>query len=332
MDIKIIDDKKTWDDLIVSRKNSQFLQSWSWGVFQQMLGRDVVRLRAFEGENPLASLQVILHPLPAANSYWYVPRGPIFHAEKVDHKELFTKLEKVLHDHHGDTMFIRVDALDSIDVSGVSLPTTQPANELAVQLFLGEDKLLESMREKTRYNIRLAERKHVTAKRIDDVDYALRAFPKVWELLQITAKRQGIHTHAKEYYETMLKTLLSNDEAQLFVAEYDNKIIAAHITIGYGDTLYYAHGASNNAQRNLMAPHLLHWTAMKFGKESGYNYYNLGGISPDGVENHKWQSLTHFKTGFGNNETLVKYHYPEAVDLIQRAVWYKVYMTVKKIF
>jgi lipid II:glycine glycyltransferase (peptidoglycan interpeptide bridge formation enzyme) len=329
MDLKIIDDKAVWDEMIIQRKNSQFLQSWAWGVFQQMLGRDVVRIRAFEGDKPILSVQVILHSLPANNSYWYIPRGPVLHNDKIDQQQFFLKLKNVLRDHNSDTMFIKVDPLDKLEVSGETVSTTQPANELAVKLFLGEDKLLESMREKTRYNIRLSERKGVTVKRIDESDYALRAFPKIWELLQITAKRQGINTHARDYYETMLKTLLVNNGTQLFIAECENKIIAAHIAIGFGDSLYYVHGASNNAQRNLMAPHLLHWKAMQYGKEQGFNYYNFGGVSPLNVDNHKWQSLTHFKTGFGNDETLIRYNYPDAVDLVQRKVWYKVYRLVK---
>lgn len=332
MEVKIIEDKATWDELIASRKNSQFLQSWGWGVFQQMLGRDVLRFRVFEKNEAIASVQIILHSLPAGNSYWYIPRGPVIHKADCDQKKLLSSLDNFLHDKHGDTMFIRIDPIDELQVEGERIKTTQPADEIAVKTFFPENVLLEAMREKTRYNIRLAERKGVSVKRIEDIDYAMRAFSKVWELLQLTAKRQGIHTHAKEYYETMLQTLLQNNQAQLFVAEYDKKIISAHITISFGDTLYYAHGASNNAQRNLMAPHLLHWVAIKYAKEIGLNYYNFGGVSPLGEENHKWQSLTHFKTGFGNDETLVRYKYPSAIDLIQRPLWYKVYKLVKKFF
>lgn len=329
MDLQIIDDKETWDSLLKSRKNSQFLQSWNWGVFQQMLGRDVLRIRVTRNKKPVASVQAILHSLPANNYYWYIPRGPVFHSD-IKNKEVVKTFIKALLENHDDAMFLRIDPFENFDLEGNKITTTQPADELAIKIFLGENELLDAMREKHRYNIRLAEKKGVTTRRIDDADYAIRAFPKVWNLLQLTAKRQGIHTHAQNYYETMLQTLLAAGEANLFLAEVDNKIISAHITIGYGDTLYYAHGASDNTHRNLMAPHLLHWKAMQYGKEQGFNYYNLGGVSPLGEENHKWQSLTHFKTGFGNDETLVRYKYPSAIDLIQRPLWYKVYSVAQK--
>lgn len=331
MELRIIDNKVEWDAPLLTRKHSQFLQSWDWGVFQQMIGRDVIRMRAFEGDVPLVSMQAMLHPLPLGHSYWYVPRGPHLHQAGFVPESFFINALQMLHDQHGETMFVRIEPLTKGAVTGVTIPTVQPAHELAIKLYLGEQELLDAMREKTRYNIRLAARKGVTVRRIEQAEYALRAFPKVWTLLQSTAKRQGIHTHAKEYYEVMLQTLLPTGQAQLFVAEYEKRIIAAHVTIGFGDSLYYAHGASSGPERQLMAPHLLHWTAMQYGKEKGFNYYNFGGVSPLGSENHRWQSLTHFKQGFGNLDTIERVSYPRAVDLVQRPVWYWVYNNIKRI-
>lgn len=330
MELRIIDNKVEWDEPLLIRKHSQFLQSWDWGVFQQMIGRDVVRMRAYDGEIPVVSMQAILHSLPLGQAYWYVPRGPYLHQTGVVSEWFLGSALQTLHDQYGETMFVRIEPLMKGMVSGVSIPTVQPAHELAIKLYLGEQELLDAMREKTRYNVRLATRKGVTVRRIEQVEYALRAFPKVWTLLQSTAKRQGIHTHAKEYYEVMLQTLLPTGQAQLFVAEYEKRIIAAHITIGFGDTLYYAHGASSSAERQLMAPHLLHWTAMQYGKERSFNYYNFGGVSPLGSENHKWQSLTHFKQGFGDVETIERINYPKAVDIVQHPKWYWVYNQIKR--
>jgi lipid II:glycine glycyltransferase (peptidoglycan interpeptide bridge formation enzyme) len=81
------------------------------------------------------------------------------------------------------------------------------------------------------------------------------------------------------------------------------------------------HGASASKYRNVMAPYLLQWHAIKLAKNLGYKYYDFYGVDED-----KWPGVTRFKKGFGGREV----NYPGTFDLIFNRRWYSVYRMVRK--
>jgi len=178
-----------------------------------------------------------------------------------------------------------------------------PKATLIVDLAKDEGTLLQEMHEKTRYNIRLAERKGVRANTMSVQE----GFDAFWTLMQETARRDRIGLHAQDYYRKMLE-ILNGDavRAHLFLAAHDGVSLATALLITCGDTATYLHGGSSNEARNLMAPHLLQWRMMQFAKAQGCRWYDMWGVAPfvrneQGAMNsaHAWAGITRFKMGFG---------------------------------
>src|SRR5690606_21918053 len=65
------------------------------------------------------------------------------------------------------------------------------------------EELMEQMKSKTRYNVRLAKRKGVTIVE-DTTDAGLETY---LELLRETTQRQGFYAHDEQYFRTMWATL-----------------------------------------------------------------------------------------------------------------------------
>jgi lipid II:glycine glycyltransferase (peptidoglycan interpeptide bridge formation enzyme) len=138
---------------------------------------------------------------------------------------------------------------------------TQPRHTLILDITKSEEEILARMKQKTRYNIRLAERKGVKIKKISRPnDQEIQTF---LNLSIQTSERDKFQIHPKKYYQKMLKILGENSTAKLFFAEYQNEIIAANIVIFFSGKAVYLHGASSNIHRQAMAPHLLHWEQIK---------------------------------------------------------------------
>ena len=137
-------------------------------------------------------------------------------------------------------------------------------------------------------------------------------------MLQDTAKRGRFKIHPEEHYEKMLKI----SGMELFVAEYQNKIIAANIVLFYGKRAIYLHGASDYEYRNLMAPYLLQWHQILEAKKQGRNEYDFWGI-----DEKKWPGVTRFKKGFSGKEIF----YPGAYDLVFQPLWYRIYKIARRI-
>jgi len=166
-----------------------------------------------------------------------------------------------------------------------------------------EADILAQMKQKGRYNIKLAEKKGVL---IREADPKAKAFNKdiddFYQLLRQTTERDAFSGHDKEYYHNMVNTLGASGKAKLYLAEYEKEVIAGMIATHFKDVATYYYGASGNKHRNVMAPYLLQWHAMREAKKAGFHFYDFLGIAPAGFKKHAWAGVTEFKNKFGGEE------------------------------
>lgn len=339
MKIREETEKQVVNDFIGSFTKSQFLQSWPWGEFQKGLDRKIWRLGVFDNSNLLGSALVISHELPVGKSYLYCPRGPVvdtkLSVEK--RKEVWSVLleEIISRAKKQGAMFVKIEppieqaerqVFDDVtkQFSMRQVAFVQPQDSWYLDLAKSEEELLREMHQKTRYNIRLAERKGVNVRPTDgEWD-----FQKFWQLNVMTGQRDAFRSHSREYYYQMFKILKDSNILKLFVAEYNDQIIAVNYVIFFGDTVTYVHGASANKYRNVMAPHLLQWRQIQKAKELSFKYYDFWGVAPDkATDNHPWMGITRFKKSFGGQGIA----YVGAYDLILDMMWYKLYKLAQRI-
>ncbi len=272
-----------------------FLQSKEWVGFQEALGRKVWQMNG---------VNVIKYNLPMGKSYLYSPRC---------RGDFLKKIREIAKEEN--SIFFKIEPLRQAQGKPFRKSTDiQPRKTLILDITKPEEELLKQMHHKTRYNIRLAKRKGV---KIRIMNYESGIINRFWDLIQQTTKRDGFKPHPKEYYEKMLKV----PGIELFVAEYQNKIIAANIVVFYKKIAIYLHGASDYKHRNLMAPHLLQWQQILEAKKQGCIEYDFWGINEK-----KWPGVTRFKKGFNGREVT----YPGAFDLVFQPMWYKIYKLAKK--
>jgi len=377
-----ITDKFFLDAFISSQAHSQFLQSWEWGEFQEKMGSQVIRIGIENGKGMIAAATLIKKALPLGRSYFYCPRGPIMNFEfsisnfesilndeiskgnkifdlLVDEIYRIAKKEKVIFFRFEPSFKIQNHGLSEAEGSKIKIIKTidiQPSKTTILGLTKSEEELLKGMHQKTRYNIRLAEKRGVTIREGSSND-----FEEFWNLMSETKERDGFRLHGKEYYWKMMeicdqgavisertnnntgspitsfnssKTCLALEprrtrradhrlpEIKMFLAEYNGKIIAANIVGFFGDTVTYMHGASSNEYRNVMAPYLIQWEVIKQAKKMGYKHYDFYGI-----DEKKWPGVTRFKKGFGGFEK----EYPGTFDMIFNGKWYNIYRFIRSI-
>jgi lipid II:glycine glycyltransferase (peptidoglycan interpeptide bridge formation enzyme) len=336
---EITEEKKSqWNEFIMQNSPESFLQSFEWGKFQKTVGRDMFYYGVCEGENIVALALVVEHKLPLGLKYWYIPRGPVLgknvsEEKKIEILDFFMKRirEKAL---SCKIIFVRMDpaflknnfdVFKKLNLKFVS-GSVQPKDTLVLDLVKSEEELLAEMKQKTRYNIRLAEKKGVTVlwENFDENN-----FEDFWRLIGETSERDGIVSHSRNYYLKMLETLSDeNDDlkCRLYFAKHEGKIIAANIVFLFGDYAVYLHGASSNSSRNLMAPYLLQWKQIRDAKEAGCRIYDFWGITVEG-ENPKWEGITRFKKGFGGREI----SYTGVCDLPINDILYGLYLRFRKL-
>jgi lipid II:glycine glycyltransferase (peptidoglycan interpeptide bridge formation enzyme) len=157
--------------------------------------------------------------------------------------------------------------------SRISPHNIQPPRTVVIHIKDSEEQILAHMKQKTRYNIRLAEKKGVTVRAWDDIE----SFQK---MMLATGERDGFGVHALAYYKRAYELFHPKQMGELLLAEYDGKPLAALFVARYGNRAYYLYGASTNEERNRMPTYLLQWEAMKWAKACACEEYDLWGV-PD---------------------------------------------------
>lgn len=324
MELKIAENREEWDAWFLSHGNFEFLQSWEWGEFQKNTGKAVFRFQGVENEKVVCQVQGFTHPLKTRFAFFYAPR--------VNPSKKFSELLKDFFKKQ-NILFLRFEPVSDISCpSVVKVKTRQPQNTLILDISKTPAQLLEEMHSKTRYNIRLAQKKEIEIKEEKNIDL-------FWELNEQTTKRDGFKSHDKEYYEKMMEC----EFVHQLNASYEGQPIASLLLIFFGKRCVYLHGASGDEHRNLMAPYLLQWCAIRLAQEMKCTEYDFWGIAPvihtevdanslafHGYKwqgNHRFAGVTRFKVGFGGE---VK-DYPEGVEIPVSSWQYNLYRLLKKI-
>jgi lipid II:glycine glycyltransferase (peptidoglycan interpeptide bridge formation enzyme) len=151
--------------------------------------------------------------------------------------------------------------------------SVQPPRTLVVDLTGDEETVLSRMHAKTRYNIRLAERKGVTVRTWNDLE----AFAS---MVRQTAERDAFGAHIPAYYARAYEGFNPSGECELLVAEHEGTPLGSLMVFARGRRAWYLYGASTDRERHRMPNYLLQWEAMRWARARGCLSYDLWGI-PD---------------------------------------------------
>ncbi len=324
-----VDDRAIWDAAI-DRLNGSVLQSWRWGEFKSLHGWNPVRFLVSEGDEPICAASILTRAV-GPMTVLYIPRGPVMHEPRPDAMSALTvAIDNLAREERAVVCFCEPEndriALPQSGTLGWERSSIelQPLRTIKVRIHGDDESILEGMKSKTRYNVRLAGRRGVTVR-----EASIKEVAAFYEILEETSERDTFGIHSVEYYADMLDAF--GNDAALLVAELDGEIAAGAIVLKHGDEAIYMFGASTRKHQRHMPTHLLQFEAMRWARERGCSRYDLWGIPPtdeppeeaDGndlnVRSGLW-GVYRFKQGFGGE--IVSYpgvyerqYYPRLISL-----------------
>ncbi len=353
-----------WNEIISKLPDPHFLQTYEWGQVKAKYGWQPIYLvwdeqgKMKEERNDLSSF---IFPVQAAClvlkrtafrrfSIFYAPKGPVMdwtneslRKRVLDDLQSFAKKQGAI--------FLKLDpdvvlgrgvpaSVDEVtENSGQAVMSDlkhrgwvessdqiQFRNTVMVDLSASEEDILMRMKQKTRYNVRLAEKKGVTVRAgsVDDL-------PMLYKMYAETSVRDGFVIRDEGYYMVVWKTYMSNVGGQRsepsavpLIAEVDGEAVAAIFLFMFAGRGYYVYGMSRNAHREKMPTYLLQWAAMKHAKSHGCLTYDLWGAPDVFDESDSMWGVYRFKEGLGGDvvRTLGAY------DFAPSKFWYTMYSDV----
>ncbi len=313
--------KKEWIESLRNFDSPHILQTSKWGELKSQFGWFPVWVG-----NGQAGAQILFRKLPLGHTVAYIPKGPLGE----NWEDFLPEIDKVCRDNKAVFLKIEMDSWeeDGFDLGGQDFIRSgheiQPRRTISIDISGSEEDILAQMKQKTRYNIRLAGRKGVTVESSDDIS-------EFSDLMDITGKRDEFGVHTAEYYQKAFDLFKPDGLCELLIAKVEGKPAAGVIVFASGKRAWYFYGASSNEYRNLMPTYLVQWEAIRWAKAKGCHEYDLWGV-PDAdradleekfmSRNDGLWGVYRFKRGFGGE---IKRTVP-AWDKVYKPLLYKLYM------
>jgi len=321
MTIKLLTnkDQKIYDSVIIHP-----VQTWAWGEFQKTQGHKIYRLGVFDSKEKIKSAFTIsFHQIPKTKySIGTILRGP-----KVN--ESMLKIVKEMAQKE-NAIFVKFEPDISKSENNMSFPSMVISPKVAfypntfkIDLTKSEDELLKSLHQKTRYNIKIANRHNVEVMESTND----KGFEIYLKLLLDTTKRQGFYLHTQKYHRDLWQILKKTDISHIMLASYQGQVLSAFMLFKLKDQLFYPYGASLDIRREVMAPTLLMWESIKLGQKLKCTSFDMWGcLGPDAKEGENGFGFHRFKQGFNGR----LYEYVGTYDYVINPVLYKIYNLVDK--
>lgn len=348
-------DGPTWDGILAGFPDAHLLQTWEWAQVKSGFGWEPLPTVWHDKDGlPAAAAMVLARKLSigglsAGLRVMYVPKGPVLQDwgdEKLRRQVLADLRALAL---RRGAIFIKIDPdvcvgtgepgdganVDSLvleDPLGAQVVTSlrqdgwrfsteqiQFRNTVVVDLTPSEDELLASMKQKTRYNVRLAARRGVEVRPGGAADKDL-----LYQMYAETSVRDDFVIRDEAYYRSVWDTFIAAQLAEPLIAEVDGEPVAALVIFRFAGKAWYLHGMSRPQHREKMPNYLLQWEAMRRAKAAGCDSYDLWGAPDTFSESDPMWGVYRFKDGFGGQVV----RHMGAWDLPVRPIYYRLYTQI----
>ena len=314
-----------WKSFLAQNSKAHLLQTGEWGELKSAFGWEIVHL--VHGD---CGAQILFRRLPLGYTIAYIPRGPVVRdASTAIPDEFWVELDASCQKRYAIFCKIEPDCwegqLSPVHQRGVNSPhNIQPPRTIVIDISRSEEEILAQMKQKTRYNIRLAQKKGIMVRPWDDL-------PAFHHMILVTGGRDAFNVHSLDYYRKAYELFRPSGMVEMLVAEYEGKPLAALMVFARGKRAWYFYGASTDEERHLMPTYLLQWEAMRWARSKGCTEYDLWGV-PDKDKETLEASFTEqndglwgvyrFKRGFGGELKRAT----QALDRIYKPLLYRLYL------
>ncbi len=322
-------EKEIYNAFVQQASGGHFLQSYEWGEIKT--DWEAVRLIVEEDKKIKAAFLLLKRKIPLINRFiYYSPRGPVLDYNDtsvfdfliaevkkmaLQEKVVFWKIDPDMTiDSIAFVQYLRQKGFKKVNV-GEDFTGVQPRFDFRLSLANNsKEDILQNMHKKTRYNIRLASKKGVSIK----IATSKKELKDFYNILLVTAKRNKFMVRSYKYFSDIWDIFVKEGYAKLFLAYYQDKLIAGAMSFMFAQKAWYIYGASSNEYRNLMPNYALQWEMIQWASEEKCRFYDFGGVSGDLNPDNPLYGLYKFKKGF--NPDFIEF--TGEYDLVFNQVYY----------
>jgi len=349
---------KRWNEFSSNCLWGDILQFWQWGELKKTEGWKPLRLQVKKENQVVLQVQFLLKKVKFLGVLAYAPHGPvadsfenlqigleflykelktnsIFKREDIFALEIEPRLGLLVSDFdqnknnpkYKNPNSVLAKITDSknqelITASGFQKTqrNMQPKYKLYYDLEKSPEELLAQAKKSTRYNVKYATKKGVTASKIDleneQINTTLENF---YNLLLETQKRaKGYPIRSKKYFENLIKEFKNTQAVSFFEVKHENEVLGVNISefSQNWSSSFYA-GTSRNKSK-LKAVYLLRFKSLMDAKERGCKIYDFWGIVP---KSKAHSGYSDHKLSFGGEKVVNYGIFAASKNLVKFWIW-----------
>lgn len=253
-------------------------QTLHWANYMEAIGWEV---------KDIDGVRVYLKKIPILG--WY---AKIQRSKNVSEK-MINKIER----EYRPFQIIIEPSTKMINLDGFKISKTPslPTKTLQVDLTKSENSLLKSFSQKTRYNVKLYQKKQISIE-----TGGILEFTRFWRN-NFEKSRFPLPFFSQVKSINSLYRVFGSD-SMVLLAKKNGKIISGLFVIISPPLAYYMYAVSNDMGRKNFAPTLLTWRAMMESKKRHCTTFDFDGIYDERFPIESWKGFSKFKKGFGGKE------------------------------
>lgn len=300
--------EEVWSNLLLEFDDATIYQTWSYGAIrwgQENLSHIVIKHK--DEIIAAAQLRIVKIPLLKAGIA-YLPWGPIWQRKRQQvNIDIFQKIIGALKEEYavkqGLLLRIHPNVIEENSEAIVSILhqtgfqkniKIRPYRTLMLDLSPTIPEIRKSLDQKWRNQLNRAEKNNLKI-----IEGSSDALYQIFLDLQEELHYRKKYIAGVDYNEfrDIQKDLPEQLKMIILICEYEGKALTATVGSLNGDTGIYLLGATGNEGMKMKGAYLLQWRLIEMMKESGYKWYDLGGINPDDNP-----GVYHFKSGISRRE------------------------------
>ncbi|MBU4338982.1 peptidoglycan bridge formation glycyltransferase FemA/FemB family protein [Patescibacteria group bacterium] len=304
------EEENVWNELIIANPDGgHFLQSFQWGEFKAKWEWKPQRFILEENNGKKLAIQ-ILKRKTLLGWIWYCPKGPNLSSfSSSQWPRILKSLKETARKNNVLLIKIEPEVIENQEeikkYESFGLLKSRLDLQFKATTFVDlkktEEEILAGFKQKTRYNIRLAQKHGI----IVEENSSQEGIQIMYDLYEETSTRANFSMRPKEYILSYWKKCIETNCGKIFIASLNGNPLAALFTYRLGKKIWYKDGGSSGNSKKTMSPYALQWSVMQWAKKNGLETYDMVAVPPKSERSEKspWWGLYKFKSGFNPNIT-----------------------------
>ena len=264
---KINSDEKEWDTGLANLGGHP-LQSTLWGNAKRIVcGVTDERLALYQQNKLIGMARIEIKGLKPWLKCAWIPQGPVVSA-CIDQEAVKTSLLAYLK---------KTGYLLCVSAPWQSaIMTSAERKTIWLDLTIGKENLWENLDKQWRYGVRSAIRFGV----VTNIANTQQELSDFYQLCTSISREKKFHfQYSEKFFRHLFHQNHGDVETKLFLAKYENRVVAGAFIFRVGKTIHYMFGAVNRNYAKQRAGELIQWAVIEWAILQNYMLYDLGGIN-----------------------------------------------------